>query len=230
MFWYIYGDNVFSARKKLNETIDKIVDDNPQTRFVNIEKKSFDEEKINSIIKSPLLFDQTNAFLIDGYSLLAPKQKNFITDSFSKSSAQVIFWDSKDTSLANGLKKTFPQLNVFHFPKPKLTFVFLEKIFPGNQKESLSLFAKIAVDQPLELVLYFLKQHFRTLAMFTISSDLISNLPSWREAKISSQVGKFPKNRVTDLYRQIINLEYRNKSGNLPVGLEIALVNLLATV
>ena len=214
MFWYIYGENVFSARKKLNETIDKIVECDPQTKFVKIEKKGFDEEKLSVIINSPSLFGQTNSFLIEGYNLLTPKQKDFIIDAFIKSSAQVIFWDSKDTRLANGLKKIFPQINVFHFPKPKLIFVFMEKIFPGNQKECLSLFAKIAADQPLELVLYFLKQHFRTLTMFSVSPDLINNLPSWRKEKLSTQVNRFPKEGVVDFYKKLINFEYQNKSGN----------------
>jgi hypothetical protein len=230
VFWYIYGDNVFSARKKLNEVVAEITSKNLGLKFVKIYKKGFDENELKRIVENPSLFGQKNGFLIEEYNSFTPKQKKDITNIFSRSEALVIFWDSKETRLATGLKKSFPKINILNFPKPKIIFSFMETVFPGNQKQFLPLFAKIISDQPIELVLYFLKQHFRTLVMFSIDKNLISNLPSWREKKLEYQSERFPGKELENLYKNLIDIEYQNKSGILPVGLEIALVNLLATV
>lgn len=230
MFWYIYGDNVFSARKKLNEVVAEENSKNPGLRFVKIYKKGFDENDLRRIAENPSLFGQKNSFIIEEFNSFTPKQKKVIIDIFSHLEVSVIFWDSKETRLAAGLKKSFPKINVLNFPKPKIIFSFMETVFPGNQKQFLPLLAKIIKEQPLELVLYFLKQHFRTLVMFSIEKSLISNLPSWREKKLESQCAKFNGKGLENLYKNLIDIEYQNKSGALPVGLEIALVNLLATV
>lgn len=231
MIYYFYGDDVFAGRKELYRLLRQFRKTHPHSRVIRIEKDNFDQEKIKNLFLTPPLFESEPIFLIENFSSLSPSQQKFLLNLFSqKSNNKIIFWDQKETQLASQLKKKFPQIKINRFSCPKTIFLFLSKIAPGKEKFFLPFWQKLTAQYPPELILFFLKNHFRLLLLAKINPQLISSLPSWRQQKILAQGKNFSFSQLKNFYLNLIEKEYQQKTGQLTVDLELALVNLLLTL
>jgi len=230
MVHYLCGDNAFEARKNLNKLLADFFAQNPNSKLVKIEKKKLDLDKISNLLFGPSLFGTKLVFLIENFASFGPTQQEKLLKCLSRAQETMIFWDNKDTRLDQKIRSFFPQVKVTRYLQPKLIFKFLEAVFPGNQKEFIPLLEKITQKQPIELTFHLLKQHLKLLVTASINQELISHLPDWRKRKVISQARSFPNNSPVSLYAQLITLEYKNKTGKIPQGLYLALVNLLSTV
>jgi len=228
MLTYLHGDDTFSSRHKLNLLLKDFLRRNPQGKTLKIEKEGFNLVTVKALIKNISLFEEKRLFLLEEPRKFTPTQRKEILQLLCHSSGtEIIAWDSQSTRLGREFKKYSSQFQEFHFPQPKTMFKFLEAIHPGNQRIFLPLFQRLIEKQPLELVFYFLKKHCHNLIVVSAQKN---SFPSWQRQRLFAQLKRFPLKEIIRFYRQLIDLEYANKTGRLEVDLELPLVNLLATL
>ena len=227
MNYYLHGDNNYASRVKLNEILNELKSKLSNPRIISLNPKSYEESSfVDSLRKNPL-FDEAKIYLIENLKSFGKKQQEKILKDLAKYSQNTIIWDKDKTSLPNQIKKYFPDLQVFCFEQPKIMFKFLEEVYPGNQRIFLKLFLQLSGDQPVELIFYFLKKHLHNLLTAESPS---SELASWQKKKLLGQLEKFTPQKAALFYKKIIQTEYFLKTGKLQTDLDLALVNLLATL
>lgn len=224
---YFCGDNVFASRKKLSFLLNQFSSQNPNGKIVTVESNDFDPVAIRARARNASLFNEEKLYLIEQPRKFNLSQQKQLFKILSEVKSRVVFWDNQETKLASKLKKYFPKLEIFHFPRPKIIFKFLEAVFPNNQKVFLPLFQQLIKQQPFPLIFYFLKKHCHNLIL---ASDEDSHFPNWQQQKLNNQLQKFSLEKLISFYRELINLEYKEKTGQLGVNLDLALVNLMASL
>jgi len=227
MVVYFYGDNVFTSRKQLSLLLDQFSSQNPNNKIVTIEKNDFDPVAMRARIRNVPLFNEEKLYLIEQPRKFNLSQQKQLFKILSEIKGTVVFWDNQETNLASKLKKYFPKLKTFRFPQPKIIFKFLGAVYPNNQKVFLPLFQQLIKQQPFGLVFYFLKKHCHNLIL---ASDKNSLFSGWQQQKLNSQLQKFSLEKLIFFYRELINLEYKEKTGRLGISLDLALVNLMASL
>ncbi|MFH1601856.1 MAG: hypothetical protein ABIB61_02775 [Candidatus Shapirobacteria bacterium] len=227
MVYYIHGDNTFGSRQKLNSTRESFLAQNPSGKMVLISCKGFSCSDLRAKQANLSFIERKELFLVENLRKFKKDQEKELFNILLKSKANVIFWDDQLTSRFRNILKFFPQAQEFKFPLPRLTFKFLESVFPQNQKQLFGFWRELAELQPTELSFYFLKKHFHNLIL---AMSFKSNFPDWQKAKLVTQAKKLSCKKTIDIYIKLIELEYKQKKGLLSAGLEIPLVNLLASL
>ncbi len=227
MIYYLHGDNLFLSRQKLNLLKSQFSKNNLGGKIIPLISKSFKVVELRSQISSISLYGEKKLYLVEDLSKFKPRDQEQLLEILKKSQSSVIFWDSKTTSNLRKLKLYFPQLEEFSFPIPKVTFKFLENLYPGNKRQFFSLWPQVLKQQPLELAFYFLKKHFHNLIEAGSNNTQIKG---WQKDKLLAQAKRFSNFSLCRFYHDLIELEFKQKSGQLVTGLEIPLVNLFANL
>ena len=225
--YYLQGDNTFASRTKLNLLLRKLSPDSNQKKIIRIQSRGFDSVALASWARSSSLFAEKRIYLVEELASFNPNQRKKLLEILGKIKEDIVIWERRQTKPSLGLKKLFPNLQVFNFPQPKVTFKFLESVYPGNQKLFFSLFEKLLSQQPIQLIFFFLKKHCHNLILASAKKN---KFPQWQEKKFLDQLRKFPLEKLVPFYKALVNLEYQDRTGRLSVNLEIPLVNLLASL
>lgn len=230
MIYYYCGENIFLSRQRLFQAIDQLKTKNSPARVIKIEKENFEKEKYQQLLSGQNLLGEKIIALIENFSSFPAKRKKELSDLLLKiKGVEIFIWENKYKQLPERLIKHPDGFKEFRFPQPKTIFRLGDLIYPGNQKVFLPILAKLLEKQPPELIYFFLKRHFHLLFLYLTTPHSLK-IPIWRKKKLAIQSGKFPPEKLCPFYRQLIELDYKNKSGKLQMGFEFALVNLLSEV
>lgn len=136
-------------------------------------------------------------------------------------------WQDKKLSVAQikELEKKFPDLKVEEFKLPPVVFQFVDSLKPGNQKIFLPLWQKYLSREVPEIAVSMITRQLR-LMLNPESPDLAG----WQKAKINSQATAFGKERLVQLYKKILEIDYQVKSGTSATDLVTSLELLLLTL
>lgn len=227
MIYYLHGDDLFLSRRKLNLLKSEFLQNNSGGKVVFLNSQNFKPVELKSQVSSLSLLGEKKLYLVEELSKFKPKALVQLLEILKKSRIPAIFWDSKTTNNLVKLKRYFPQITEFSFPVSRLTFKFLENLYPGNQKQFFPLWLKAVSQQPLELNFYFLKKHFHRLIEVDSPHTQITG---WQKGKLLAQRKKFSESQLGQFYNDLIELEFKQKTGQLATDLELPLVNLLANL
>jgi hypothetical protein len=148
--------------------------------------------------------DQINNFL-NGPTLFSNKKTLAITNLFSiTSDSDVAIWQDKVLTAIQ--LKVFPKAEVKIFRLPNQLFTCLNSVKPHNLKTVILLYHQVLKLGLFDLFLYLLKNSLR--------KQLTSFSP-------------YSKDILKSTYLQLVELDYQNKSGKLPLSKEIALERIL---
>lgn len=110
------------------------------------------------------------------------------------------------------LKSLSKDVRVEKFDLPKLLFVFLESIYPGNEKRCVKLLHDLTKNTAIELVFYMMTRHLRDLYWVLTDSDSMP-IPSWRLSRLKSQANKFGVDRIKQMIRELSRIDIEIKTG-----------------
>ena len=224
----LHGDNIIASRQKLKETID-----------------SFQEKKTGEVLK----FEASNLNLTELKQALSPlsliggdklvvienlfagrksKGKDNLIDFLKKDNPEnLIVWENKkiDGRLIGAFKE-----KTLKFDLPVVIFRFLDSLLPNNSGVSLGLFHQCLDQDPPEIIFYMMIKHFRLLIIAAdLGSKGLDRMDTWRQEKIINQAKKFGLNRLIQIYRQFLEIDWRQKTGRAPFNLISELDLLLAS-
>lgn len=225
----LHGENIIASRQKLKEEIELF------KKKENGEILRFEGNDINLITLRQAL---DSLSLIEGNKLIVlenlfsgrkSKEKEKIIDYLKKNNPNnLLIWEGKKIdgrSLASFKNKTLK------FDLPVIIFRFLDSLLPNNSQVSLNLFHQCLNQDPPEILFYRIIKQFRLLILATdLGPKGLEAMESWRQQKLINQGQKFGLNRLLKIYRQFLEIDYRQKTGKSPFNLVSELDLLLASL
>lgn len=212
----IHGDNVRQSVDRLSKLEAEF-----SGEITRIHTKGHDKNSLSEELNSSSLFSGSILYIIEN-PLIA---KKFLQDvSFPPQQNLILF---EDTLLSKQeiafFQKLFPSLKIEEFKFDPVVFRFVEAIYPGNQKSLIPLWkAYIKTEEP-EIAFSMIVRQSRLL----LGAEEYEKLGDWQKRKVDQQKVRFPINEVIKFHKQLLDLEYKYKSGLTPLSLSDSLELLL---
>ncbi|MFA5828146.1 MAG: hypothetical protein WC841_02135 [Candidatus Shapirobacteria bacterium] len=200
MQYLFHGDDYGTSRMEFNQHLDNC----QKTEILRIDNKQIDLDKINNFINGASLFGDQKILAISNFFSISKPILDKLIPMISQSAIDIVIW--QDKVLTQVQLKTFPKATVFSSKLNNTLFQCLNTIKPNNLKNFLTSYEKVDKASMYDLFLYLLKNNLR--------KQLIG--PSSFNPRI-----------LKTTYLQLIELDYQNKSGQLTIPKEIALVRII---
>lgn len=204
MIYIFHGDNQLESRRSFSD----FLDENKDAETLRLDSKNIDIDKINLFLQESSLFGNKKTL---GLSNLFSVNKA-ILDKINKlinqsQEVDVAIW--QDKSLTPTQLKTFKNTQVKNFPLDNKLFICLNSIKPKNLTKIIPLYHQVLDLGLYDLFLYFLKNNFR---------------------KQLTSYPKFDQQTTKRAYLQLIELDFKNKTGELAIPKELALERILTNL
>lgn len=222
MITLLHGDNIEASRQKLEQ-----LRKGKQESDVRVmEGKSLDITALHQAL-TPMSFLAGNVCVIieNFFSKANKKSKNFpVIIDILKSAADsndIILWEQAEVSKTH-ISGLGTGVHVQMFKLPASIFYLLDSMKPGNKVVALRFLSQtLATEQP-ELVLALLARRVRQL-LIVGSGSSVSALADWQRARLTAQAGFFTIEKLRAIYRELLSIEYSQKSGTSPLQLPLML-------
>jgi hypothetical protein len=204
MIYIFHGDNQLESRKAFSDFMDQ----NNDTDILRLDSKNIEFDKVNLFLQESSLF---NTKKILSVSNLFSTNKS-ILDQINKlinqiENIDVVVW--QDKTLTPTQLKTFKNAQVKNFPLDNKLFICLNSVKPKNITRVIPLYHQVIELGLYDLFLYFLKNNFR---------------------KQLTSYPKFDQQITKRFYLQLIDLDFKNKKGELTIPKELALERMLTNL
>lgn len=204
MIYIFHGDNQLESRKAFSDHLDQIKD----ADIFRLDSKNIDVDKVNLFLQESSLFNTKKVLSI---SNLFSTNKAII-DQINKlinqiETIDVVIW--QDKTLTPTQLKTFKNSQIKNFPLDNKLFACLNAIKPKNLIRIIPLYHQVLDLGLYDLFLYFLKNNFR---------------------KQLTSYPKFDQQTTKRIYLQLIELDFKNKTGELSIPKELALERILTNL
>jgi len=204
MIYIFHGDNQLESRKAFSDFMDQ----NNDTDILRLDSKNIEFDKVNLFLQESSLF---NTKKILSVSNLFSTNKS-ILDQINKlinqiENIDVLIW--QDKTLTPVQLKTFKNAQVKNFPLDNKLFICLNSVKPKNITRIIPLYYQVIELGLYDLFLYFLKNNFR---------------------KQLTSYPKFDQPTTKRFYLQLIDLDFKNKTGDLTIPKELALERMLTNL
>ena len=216
----IHGDHQIASRQFFLDL--KATARDHGLQIVDLPGDSLNLESLVTASQSQSLLGGANAVFVEGFFSRRPSNdKKTLLEYFSThSDLEVVLWDGKDVSAQ---LKGLPATAVKKFDLPKIVWKFIDTLAPD-------LFHQVVQTTEPELLLGLLAGRLRQLIMI-VSGGTPAGLASWQVGKLKSQAGKFTLDQLITAHRDLLDLDFRQKTSesasNLASALELWLLKLV---
>ena len=237
MIKIFHGENVELSRKSFIEVIAKSKVDGVN-EVVRLNGAEIVQSDLIQALESQSLFGGDRIVVIEGlFSRRISKEKDslltYIVSQLASGNSQfvLLMWEGKKI-LATGLKKFTgkQEVEIKEFKISGLLYKFLDQIIPGNGRPASLTFNSLIIEEPAELVFYFLVKRVTELILENSSSGSGEGYDDWRRQKLIEQASKWSGKGLTSFHRRLTEIDEAIKTGSTPSGLpshlDIALLNL----
>lgn len=215
MITIFHGDNFISSRNALNEI----------KNTVKLDAKSTTPEDLTQSLGSKALFEDEKPIIIENLLSLpqSNNKQNLIDIVLNTTDKTIYFWDKK--TVTPSVKKQFKNAAIKEFKLTKTVFQFLDALKPNNQVNILKLLHQTLLNDPAELVFYFLHRRVSQLIQALVDPKELRGAP-WQIGKIKAQAKNFTVTQLTSLHQKLADLDYKIKSGQsvLPLSSQLDLL------
>lgn len=213
-----HGENLVTSRKRLKEEID-----NFKLRFkgevVRFEGDKLNLTQIKQAVESSSLFGKNRLIVIESFFSAPPSaEKQKIIDYLKKTSPKnLLIWEGKkiDGRILVPFKARLAQ-----FDLTPVIFHFLDSLAPDNQKISLFLLHQCLNQDTPEMIFYMLT---RQIKLLIIAKDLgkngLTQMAGWQQDRLIRQAKKFNLPQLIETYRQLLKIDWQQKTGQTPFDL-----------
>ncbi len=188
------------------------------TKFIDTAKSRGWEIIYDEFPNTPSLFGAERLIIYRDFHLLT---KNDIKNFEKFDGTLVVYHNSDLPSLF--LKQMPPSFKMEKFDVPKLLFVFLESLYPGNSERCIKLLHEVVKSEPVELVFFFIARQMRDL-YWVLNSKGESVFPTWKAGKLKSQAGKIGTEKLKELINLLAEIDVRIKSTKADLLTELDLM------
>ena len=164
-----------------------------------------------SLQSDSLLGDSTSIFIQDFFSSrLSSEKKSIIKYLLTEPETDIVFWEGKDVS--DQLKEFSPKV-IQKFDLPSSIFNFLNTFSLTDLNTTLK-------TSPPEQILYLLINHMHSLIL---EKEHLGEYSGWKSEKLNKQSSKYSLSILQNLYLDLLNIDFKNKTSSAPYNLASAL-------
>lgn len=204
MIYIFHGDNQIESRKAFNE----ILNQDKSAEVLRLDSKNIDLNQINLFLQETSLFNNKKILGVSNFISINKSLLNKFIDLINQNiNIDIALW--QDKTLTATQLKTFKNSKVQNFPLDNKLFFCLNSIKPKNITKVIPLYHQVLNLGLYDLFLYFLKNNFR---------------------KQLTSYPKFDQQTTKRFYLQLIELDFKNKTGELTIPKELALERLLTNL
>ena len=204
MIYIFHGDNQFESRKAFNDFLDQ----NKDVDILRLDSKNIEVDKVNLFLQESSLFNNKKILAIN--NLFAANKSildKVIVLINQIENIDVVIWQDKTATPTQ--IKTLKNPQIKNFSLDNKLFACLNSIKPKNLTKVIPLYHQVIDLGLYDLFLYFLKNNFR---------------------KQLTSYPKFDQKIVKRFYLQLIELDFKNKTGELTIPKELALERILVSL
>lgn len=221
----IHGENLVVSRKKLSEY---------KLRFkgevVEFEGTDLNLTQLKQAVESPSLFGQEKLIIVRNLlntSVGAERQKviGYLKQNFLKN---LIIWEGKkvDGRTLSGIKA-----QILRFDLTPLIFRFLDSLSPANKKISLLLLHQCLERESPEMISYMISRQIKSLIIAVdLGEEGLLGFPQWKVGKLINQARAIGSEKLFQIYRRLLKIEWEQKTGTAPKDLAFYLDLLIASL
>ena len=215
MITLLHGDNIEASRLELTGMMTKNI--GKEIRI--LDGKHLDETALIQAMESNSLFGSNVIVLIENlFTPLGRKTKRIkeivqLLDTTTQT-IDCICWEPKE--LSKETQSFFTSKIVSRlFSIPKTIFIFLDAIKMNNSKTLLLLAEDLFTTSAPELVWSMMVSRVRQLIQIQ-SGVAPAKLQSWQVSRLTNQSRSFTMDKLLKSYSNMLDLEYKLKTGLLP--------------
>lgn len=215
----IHGDDTGQSRGLLSETLSTFQD----TEIIRLDGEKVELADVSLALESfSLLAPQKTIVFENLLSKGTLKKKHHILEYVQKTNnlPTLIFWEpSKLTKVT--LEKYFSGAKVSLCQLPEQLFKFLDSLGLVPSHVLVKSFKELVKLRDAELVFAMILRQIRLLLLIKHSSTgTMVGFAPWQLQKISRQANAFTNEQLLAVYRQLLLIDYKIKTGATPYNLE----------
>jgi len=218
MIRFIHGDNQLESRNRLSELIQEAGNKEVvKLREVNL-------TTIKQALESSSLFAEERVVVVE--NIISGRVDKNVLDYLKKGlfESDLFIWEGKKMDARKlGWVKKKGRLEEYSYPK--VLFKLVEVVGAVSKGEVLELFNETTSRMPVELVYFMLVRQLRLLLLISSSGanaaiKETASLQSWMIGKFKAQASSIGQERLKKLYKQILYIDYQQKSGQANLSLK----------
>ena len=204
MIYIFHGDNQLESRKAFSDFIDQQKD----TDILKLDYKDVVLDNINLFLQEFSLFNNKKILCISNFFSINKSVIEKIIPLINQSETiDVVLW--QDKNITDAQLKIFKKVESKKFQLDNKLFACLNSIRPKSLTRTIPLYHQVLKLELYDLFLYLLKNNLK--------KQLLS-------------YPKFDQEIIKHTYLQLIELDYKNKTGDLAFPKELALERLLVNL
>lgn len=214
MITILHGDNIFASRKELDR-----IKTSFEGEIISLDGKKLSETDFVQATQSQSLLQENRLVVVE--NLLSDKNRKI--SNFLNINDDLIFWEDKE--LGKTVLDEFKEVKtkVLLFKTPTTIFKFCDALSPKNGPNLVTLLRECLKTGEPEYVFIMIVRQFRLMLNPGGSAP-------WQQAKMMSQSKSFGQGRLKEIYKQLLEIDYKTKTGqssqNLEFNLELFLISL----
>lgn len=220
MLHLFHGELIEASRKELTTLKEKY----RGGEVVSLEGKSLTAADLIQATESGSLFGNNRLVVVENLFSRRLKKKTQDFEEFTQlisrlsREAEIVFWEEKEQPKT--ILGLFPKsADIALFRPERMIFTFVESLKSGNTEIMLDNFhLAIKKDVP-ELIFTMIIRQFRYLLMVKELKKEVKELTPWQLTKFMRQAEYFTLEKLIDLYRKILEIDVKIKSGETPFSL-----------
>ncbi len=213
MLTIIHGVDIASSRKYLLEM--KKNDD------LILNGAGINLTDLYQTLKGGSLFTETKKIFIENFITKRKKSADF--DEIVKflndnaKTYEIFLWEGGELTKSN--LNAFKEATVRIFKLPQTLFQLLDSIRPQNGKALIKLFHETTKITDIEMIFFMFVRQIRILLALQSTSDNeideLKRLAPWQKGKLLNQSKLFKAKTLTNIYKDLFEIEKAQKTGNL---------------
>ena len=214
----LHGENTVLSRQRLKE----------ETEAFKLKRKGevlrFEGNNLNLInlqqaLESLSLIEKSQMVVIENlFSGRQSKEKEKMMTYLKNSNPiNLIIWEGK--KIDGRILLPF-KAQVLRFDLPLIIFRFLDSLAPGNATQSINFFHQSLEQDPPELIFYLLNRQIRLLILATdLGEKGLSQMQDWQKGKLIRQAKKFGLTKLIKIYKELLKIDWQQKTSQTPFSL-----------
>lgn len=214
----LHGENTVLSRQRLKEEIEAF-ELKTKGEVLKFEAQNLDFINFQQALEPSSLISTDRLVVLEGlFGGRKNSQKEKILAYLKKNNPEnLIIWESKKI---DGRTLLSFKAKVFKFDLPLVLFRFLDSLLPGNSKISLILFHQCLEQDPPELIFFLIARQIRMLILAVdLGKEGLPKIQDWQIGKLIHQGQKFGLKTLLSLYKELLKIDWQQKTGQTPFDL-----------
>lgn len=217
MITIIHGEDQVASKNKLQDIKDKYQGKD----IITLDGKSVTLTDLKQALEAHSLFLLEKLVIIDNLLTRKPsKDKDELINYLTKNMFDVDFILSEDKEATSAVLKKVIKAQVYHFKPAGNIFKFVDNLQPEGGKKLVPILHELLKTESPEVIFVMIIRQLRYLLLAKDrSDDYLKDLQPWQKAKFMRQAGYFGEAQILLLYRKLLDIDYKIKTGKTPLTL-----------